>query len=65
MPRDFYAVKEDFKLAPLTYKVRYPIALNSNHRLTELILVDYHKNVKHSCVKQTLTEIIKQFWTCS
>lgn len=58
-------MKEDFKLTLSPYDVRYLILLNSSRRLTKLILVDYHKNVKHSSVKQTVTEIRKQFWTCS
>ena len=52
------------KLAPLPYEAPYPVLLNPNHRLAELTVVEYRKNVKHSGVKQTI-EIRQKLWICS
>lgn len=45
------------KLAPLPYEAHYPILLNPSYKLTELIVVKHHKNVKHVIAKQILMEI--------
>ena len=38
--------------------------LNSEHYLSELIVKHLHTKLKHSPVKQTLTELRQKFWLC-
>ena len=48
--------------APIPLTARHPILLPSHHRLTELIVLDTHQNVKHAWVKDTLTELRQRYW---
>ena len=47
---------------PLPYDTKTPILLNSNHRLAELIVVDFHTKLYHISIKQTLTEVRQKVW---
>ena len=49
------------KTPPLPYDAKTPILLNSNHRLAELIVVDFHIKIYHILIKQTLTEVRQKF----
>ena len=46
----------------LPYETRLPIMLSRNHKLSELLVSNYHRNVKHNGVRQTLAEFRSQFW---
>ena len=48
--------------ADLPYDTRAPTILSRKHRLTELIVWNCHKAVKHMGVRQTLTELRSNFW---
>ena len=48
--------------APLPYETRKPILLNPRHRLTQLIVTNIHRTLKHVSAKQTLTELRQRFW---
>jgi len=41
---------------------KYPIYLPREHRLTELIIIDFHKRSCHCGVKATLAELRTRFW---
>ena len=42
--------------------MKTPILLNSNNRLTELIVVDFHTKLYYISKQQTLTEVRQKFW---
>lgn len=48
--------------APLPYETRKPVLLNPRHRLTQLIVTNIHRTLKHVSAKQTLTELRQRFW---
>ena len=48
--------------APIPLAARHPILLPSRHHLTELIVLDTHRLVKHAWVKDTLTEVRQRYW---
>jgi len=48
--------------APIPFAARHTILLPSSHQLTELIVLDTHRLVKHAWVKDTLTEVRQKFW---
>ena len=48
--------------APIPDSAKFPVLLARNHRLAELIVIRTHVMLKHSGVKQTLTEIRQKYW---
>ena len=46
----------------LPYKTKYPILLSKEHELTALIVRDCHNKVHHRGIKQTLTELRREYW---
>ena len=48
--------------APISYSVKFSIFLPKESRFTELIILDCHENVKHNGVKETLNQLILEFW---
>ena len=46
----------------LPYETRSPILLARNHKLTELIVLDCHFELKHAGQRQTLTELRTKYW---
>ena len=48
--------------APIPDSAKFPVLLARNHRLAELIVIRTHIMLKHSGVKQTLTEIRQKYW---
>ena len=46
----------------LSYDAKYPIILNRDHRLTELLVWDAHNRIKHLGERQTLAEIRCCYW---
>ena len=52
------------KHAPLPYESRNPILLSRTHRLTLLLVRQYHNRVNHAGEKHTLTELRERFWIC-
>ena len=46
----------------LSTEAKYPIILPKSHRLTELLVFECHKNVKHLKTAATLTEFRSRFW---
>ena len=54
--------KGRLKNTPLPYDTKTPVLLNSNYRLAELIVIDFHTKLHHISIKQTLTEVRQKFW---
>ena len=48
--------------APLPFESKFPILLNSDHKLTELLVKETHYRNLHSGTKQTLTDLRQRFW---
>ena len=46
----------------LPFEAKFPIILPKDHRLTELIIFECHKNAKHMKTAATLTEFRSRFW---
>jgi len=46
----------------LDYNEKFPILLNNNHYLTELIIRDCHENVFHNGFKHTLAKLRENYW---
>ena len=46
----------------LSYDTKYPIILNRDHRLTELLVWDAHNRVNHLDERQALVEICCCYW---
>ena len=46
----------------LSTEAKYPIILPKSHKLTELLVFECHKNVKHLKTAATLTEFRSRFW---
>ena len=46
----------------LPLEAKFPIILPRDHRLTELIIFECHKNVRHMKTAATLTEFRSRFW---
>jgi len=46
----------------LPLEAKFPIILPKDHRLTELIIFECHKNAKHMKTAATLTEFRSRFW---
>ena len=46
----------------LTYDTKFPIILNRNHRLTELLVWDTHSHIKELGKRQNLAEICCCYW---
>ena len=46
----------------LPIEAKFPIILQRGHRLTELIIFECHKNVRHMKTAATLTEFRSRFW---
>ena len=48
--------------ASLSFNTKFPMLLNNNHYLTELIVKDSHSRVLHNGFKHTLAEVRKNYW---
>ena len=48
--------------APIPFETRHPILLPNRHHLTELIILNTHRLVKHAWVKDFLTEVRQKYW---
>ena len=48
--------------APVSYNIRHPVILPSNHHITDLIIKYYHKLNGHSGTMQVLAAIRERFW---
>ena len=46
----------------LSYDKKYPVILNRDHRLTELLVWDSHNHIKHLGERQTLAVIRFCYW---
>ena len=46
----------------LPYSAKAPIVLSRQHRLTEMLVWETHRTIKHMSVKQTLSEMRNQYW---
>ena len=62
--RGVYRCQGRLQHAPLPYQTRFPAILHRSHKLAELVVYDKHADVKHSKVKQTLTELRQEYWIC-
>ena len=49
----------DHKLA---YDTKCPIMLSTDHKLSELVVLDVHKRIMHDGVKNTIAELRMEFW---
>ena len=48
--------------APLQFETKFPILLNRDNKICELIVIDIHILNKHCEIKQTLYEIRQKYW---
>ena len=48
--------------ASLSFNKKFPMLLNNNHYLTELIVKDSHSRVLRNGFKHTLAEVRKNYW---
>lgn len=48
--------------APISKNSRFPCLLPNNYHFTELLISEVHKNLKHSGVLATVTEIRQNYW---
>ena len=48
--------------APLNYNSKFPIFIPRDCRFANLIIVYFHRLVKHNGIKETLNELRTQFW---
>ncbi|XP_063435728.1 uncharacterized protein LOC134716648 [Mytilus trossulus] len=48
--------------APISENSRFPCLLPNNYHFTELLISEVHKNLKHSGVLATVTEIRQNYW---
>ena len=58
----FYVLKTDLKIDHWPYSCKYPILLNRDSYLAELIILKCHLFVLHSGVKDTLNELRYNYW---
>ena len=54
--------RQALRNADLPYDTRYSVLMDSKHPVSELIVRDYHEKVKHSGVRETLTQLLIRFW---
>ena len=59
---DIFRCEGRLKNAPLPYETKMPILINPEHYLAELLVLRFHKSLKHISVKQTLTELRQKYW---
>ena len=55
-------VKGRLSRSDLLYESVYPLLLPRNHKFTEMVVVEGHKNVHHSGVGATLGEVRLRYW---
>ena len=46
----------------LPYNQKFPILIDGNHPLVELLVLEAHEQVKHEGTKSTLTQLRTQYW---
>ena len=54
--------KGRIEYSDLPYESKFPILLPSNGYLTELVVMEHHRNLKHSGASHTLADIRKVYW---
>ena len=59
---DLLVCKERLENSDLEVGQKFPIILPKEHKLTELIVLDFHKKVHHCKVRSTLAELRSRFW---